>query len=137
MTVRSDIALLVDVGLVAVGRQFVYSTLFASLQRSTGANFGRLAGLANLAVAFTALLQAALINVSEACARSGWGVWTFAPANAAFLTLTALLCMQPICCTRVPAPDRRVLPATASSKSLQVALLGLGSSTSAACQRPP
>ena len=82
-----------------VGRQFVYSTFFAQLQRAAGPNYGKLAGVGNLLVASTALLQLGLVWATARVAGR-WGVLEYAPANGVFALLTLGLLSQPLRCWR-------------------------------------
>lgn len=83
--------------LVSVGRQFVYSTFFDQLQRTAGPNYGKLAGLANLCVASTGLLQPLLVGAANTLGDN-WGVLRFAPSNMFTLALMILLLTQPMGC---------------------------------------
>jgi len=79
---------------VAVGRQFVYSTFFARLQRTAGPHYGKLAGAANLCVAAAGALQPGLVALSS----QHHGQQSFVAVNGLFLLLTAGLLSQPMRC---------------------------------------
>ena len=125
----SDTTLTAAIGLVAVGRQFVYSTFFAQLQRTAGQNYGKLAGAANLCVASFGVLQPVLV---AACGDSKAGALRFAPANGVFLAFGLLLLTQPSSCWK-DKQQEPVAAAEAASSSMpglnlgdEKGLLGLG-----------
>jgi len=93
---QSRVTLLAAMCFVAVGRQFVYSTFFSSLQEhATPSTYGMLAGVANLFVATTGVLQPALVALSTERFAS-WGLYAFAPANVLMVSLVLLLFSQPL-----------------------------------------
>ena len=98
MIPNSSVALSGAIALVAVGRQFAYSTFFAQLQRTAGPNYGKLAGAANLCVATAGLLQPALVALSSADAEDEPGTRSFGTANAILLVLVLALFSQPLPC---------------------------------------
>jgi MFS family permease len=114
---NSRVALWGAMALVAVGRQFVYSTFFAQLQRFASPNaYGLMAGVANLCVASTGVLQPLLVNLStQVCA--GLGLFSFAPVNLIMIALVLLLFTQPLRCwrDRPPQPPEQIEPPVASS----------------------
>lgn len=95
---RSTATLCAAMALVAVGRQFVYSTFFASLHRIAGPNsYGLLAGLGNLCVAATGALQPVLTSLSTDY-FAPWGLYAFAPVNLLMIAFELLLLTQPLAC---------------------------------------
>lgn len=135
MVPHSPAALAAGIGLVAVGRQFVYSTFFARLQRTAGPHYGKLAGAANLCVAATGALQPVLLDLAPDTSADGL---RFAKANALLLLLVLALFTQPLRCWEdgplaarsVPlaaAPTASPLAAGGPLATLRVALLPAGS----------
>jgi len=123
----SRLALWCAMALVATGRQFVYSTFFAQLQHlATPNTYGVLAGVANLYVASTGLLQPSLVTLAtKTCA--GWGEFSFAPVNLIMITLMLLLLTQPLRCWRDPQPQVAPKLPTPSAASMNADLLGSAS----------
>ena len=96
MVPDSSLALHAAIGLVAVGRQFVYSTFFATLQRSCHpSHYGKLAGTANLCVAAFGAFQPTLVAISSDTSE---GALQFIRANGLFLLLCLALLTQPLRC---------------------------------------
>jgi len=100
MVPASPAAFVGAIALVAVGRQFVYSTFFAQLQRTAGPNYGTLAGIANLCVAAAGAAQPALVQASM-------GTQHFVPTNGLFLLLVVALLSQPLPFWEAPPAEQR------------------------------
>ena len=98
MIPNSSVALSGAIALVAVGRQFAYSTFFAQLQRTAGPNYGKLAGAANLCVALAGMLQPVLVALSSTDAEEESAARSFGTANAILLVLVLALFSQPLPC---------------------------------------
>lgn len=97
---NSPTALFLAMSCVSVGRQFVYSTFFAHLQKfASPVTYGTLAGLANLCVAATGLLLSPLSSLSTTY-FAPWGLYSFAPANLLMICLIGFLFTQPLPCWR-------------------------------------
>ena len=105
------LTLILSMCCVAVGRQFVYSTFFAQLQRSSSpSTFGTLAGIANLFVALSGLCLSPLATL--ATTFESWGLYSYAPANLIVIALMLPLFTQPLSCWKDPASslNEKLLP---------------------------
>ena len=92
------LTLILSMCCVAVGRQFVYSTFFAQLQRiASPVTYGTLAALANICVAATGLFLSPLSTLSTSTFKP-WGLYAFTPANLIMISLVCLLLTQPLAC---------------------------------------
>ena len=111
---------------VAIGRQFVYSTFFEMLQRfSSPSVFGMLAGIANMCVAATGVMQPSLVSMSTDT-FADWGLYSFAPVNLLMIGLVLFLSTQPLPCWQDKAGRasfERAPTTTASVAPLKTALL--------------
>jgi len=108
---ESPSTLMGAIGCIAVGRQFVYSTFFAQLQRSSSpSTFGTLAGIANLFVALSGLCLSPLATL--ATTFESWGLYSYAPANLIVIALMLPLFTQPLSCWKDPASslNEKLLP---------------------------
>jgi len=95
---RSRASLWAAMALVATGRQFVYSTFFAHLQRlASPTTYGVLAGIANLCVAATGALQPLLVGLAT-CEGALGDACGFGLVNILLVLLTLLLFTQPLRC---------------------------------------